>query len=531
MSDPKVPAPGNGARDGAPAGSPTAEPGADMAALARGGRTNFLGFLMRLAARLPFLFIAGRLYGADQLGRFASALIVIEICGQLATLGLKRGLAKELGEEVRADSHVVADGLLLSLLTSAVFAGLLFAFPEPMFPNGRNSDLDLWLPLAIVMLGMTEVTLAALAYRYNIAATVRSRSVVEPWTISIMAGVFWLIPATRDGGLALAYLTSVVAAALTALVPLVRDYGVPHGWRPEIVPLARIARDNFPLAMADAIEWGTRRLDIAILGLFVSPATVGIYYIAQQVASLPQKLKTSFEPILGPVIVRKLKDRDYAAIARQVCQAGFWIVAAQAGIGLALGIPGEGVMGLVGPQFVYGTGALAFLLLAEVVAATAVVSEAALIYLARLRNLAISASTILLQAGLTVAIIAGFRAMGFNELFQAAGAAIALTLALGFASLVKSRMLAGILGHGINNFRWPLVWAVAPAVAVGYAFTFVPEWMELAVGIPAILATYGYVIWKRGFGPEDRILFKSAKRVASAAEAGAEALSPGESGR
>jgi hypothetical protein len=30
-------------------------PGDDIAALARGGRTNFLGFVIRLAARLPFL--------------------------------------------------------------------------------------------------------------------------------------------------------------------------------------------------------------------------------------------------------------------------------------------------------------------------------------------------------------------------------------------------------------------------------------------------------------------------------------------
>ncbi|AKM11524.1 lipopolysaccharide biosynthesis protein [Croceicoccus naphthovorans] len=481
-----------------------------MAALAKGGRTNFMGFLLRLAARLPFLFIAGRLYGADQLGRFASALIVIEICGQLATLGLKRGLARELNNDDRDETHVVADGLLLSLITSAVFAGILFVFPDPMFPNGRNSDWDLWLPLGIVMLGLTEVMLAALAYRYNIAATVRSRAIVEPWSISIMAGVFFYIPATQDGGLALAYLFSVIAAMLTALVPLVRSYGLPHGWTPRIVPLAKIARDNFPLALADAIEWGTRRLDIAILALFVSPATVGIYYIAQQVASLPQKLKTSFEPILGPVIVRKLKDKDYAAIARQVCQAGFWIIAAQAGIGLALGIPGEAVMGLVGPQFVYGTGALAFLLAAEVVAATAVVSEAALIYLARLKNLAVSFATLAVQGALTIGIIVLMQRAGLGELFQAAGAAIGLMLALGFASVVKSRMLARILDRRINNFRWPLVWAVGPAVVVGYAFTFGPEWAELAIGVPAILVTYGYIIWKRGFGPEDRVLFQKA---------------------
>ena len=128
-----------------------------------------------------------------------------------------------------------------------------------------------------------------------------------------------------------------------------------------------------PLATADAIEWGTRRVDIFLLGLFAAPAAVGVYYIAQQVASLPQKLKTSFEPILGPVITKNLKTKNYQAIASQICQVGFWIVAMQAGIALALGVPGEAVMGLVGPEFVGGTGALAFLLVAEVVAATAVI--------------------------------------------------------------------------------------------------------------------------------------------------------------
>jgi hypothetical protein len=47
---------------------------ADLAALARGGRINFFGFVLRLLARLPFLFIAGRFYGPELLGRFAYAM-------------------------------------------------------------------------------------------------------------------------------------------------------------------------------------------------------------------------------------------------------------------------------------------------------------------------------------------------------------------------------------------------------------------------------------------------------------------------
>ena len=446
----------------------------DIQALAKGGRTNFLGFLLRLAARLPFLFIAGRLYGADALGRFASALVVIELTALICSMGEKRGLAQRLTEGEGDQSSLVFDGLLLALMFSTAVALLLWFFPAPMFPNGMNGPLDRWLIIAIPGYALTEILLAAQAYRYDIATTVRARAVVEPWTISIMAGVFFYTE-WRESGLALAYIASIFAGLLAAAWPFLRSYGLPKGWRPHPIAMSKMTARALPLAIADTIEWGTRRLDIFILGFFAAPAAVGVYYVAQQVASLPQKLKTSFEPILGPVITRNLKEKNYGAIAKQVRQVGFWIIAAQAGIALALGVPGEAVMGLVGPNFVGGTGALAFLLMAEVVAATAVVSEAALVYVARKRNLAISIGTIALQATLTVGAMMLVEKLGYGEPFKAAGAAIALMIALGTASLVKAWLLSRILKAPVNNWRWALVWATAPAVVVGFLATLLPN--------------------------------------------------------
>jgi O-antigen/teichoic acid export membrane protein len=490
--------------------------GGDIAALARGGRTNFFGFLLRLAARLPFLFIATRLYGATALGRFASALVVVELMAMVCTLGEKRGLAQRLSDadEDGDPSHIVCDGLLTALLAAAVVAAALWLVPAPMFPSGVYTPVDRLLVLAVPALALTEILLAAQAYRYDIGATVRSRAIVEPWTISIAAGVFYYLGEPKNG-LQLAYLASIYAALVTAAWPFVKTYGLPHGWHPNPARMAALTVRGAPLAAADAIEWGTRRLDIFILGLFATPAAVGIYYAAQQIASLPQKLKSSFDPILGPVITRALKDKDYAAIARQVCQVGFWITAMQAGIALALGIPGEAIMGLMGPKFVGGTGALAFLLAAEVLAAMAVVSEAALIYVARFRNLAISVGTIALQALLTVGAMLLIDRYDLPQLYRAGAAALSLAIALGISSLIKAFMLSRILGRSINNWRWALIWAAALAVVVGEVAIMLPEWAELIFGLPAILLAYGWVIWRRGFGPEDRVLFK---RTAAAAE-------------
>ncbi len=479
----------------------------DIAALAKGGRTNFYGFLLRLLARVPFLFIAARLYGASAMGRFASALVMVEFAGMLATLGQKRGIAQRLAEDDQHPANVVADALLVSTLLAVAASIPIYLFPSTMYPTGNYIEAERLLVLAVWTLAMGDIALSALAYRFDVATTVRARAVVEPWALSLAAlGLYFVLP---QAGLPLAYLVSVMAATAVALIALVRAYGLPQDWVPHPRRLLRIAVRNLPLAGADAVEWGTRKLDVFILRFFVGEAPLGIYFFAQQFASLPQKLKTSFEPVLGPVITRNVIERNYKAIATQVCQVGFWITAAQAGIALALAIPGTGLMGLGGPDFVQGTGALVFLLAAEVVAATAVVSEAALVYLARYRNFLVSIFTIALQAGLTVGGIMLVDHLGYGQAWRVASAAAALMVSLAAASLLKAALLSRILGERINNWRWALVWAVIPAVTVGLAARqFLPEWAEIAFGIPLILGIYAWIIWQKGFGPEDRVLFR-----------------------
>jgi O-antigen/teichoic acid export membrane protein len=482
----------------------------DLAALARGGRINFLGFLLRLAARLPFLFIAGRMYGAEALGRFAYAVLVVEFVAQLSTLGLKRGLAEQLSRTDKPHVCITWDALLVALAAAVIGMAILFTFPQAMFPNSGIYGMEWLLPVAVLALAWSDVMLAALAYRHDVGATVRARAIVEPWTISIAAFAFAFI--SKRDGLIFAYALSMIAALIASAIPFFRTYGRAAGWRPNPAESWSLARRYMPVAAADTVEWASRRIDLAILGLFASPALVGIYYVAQNVASVPSKLKTSFDPILGPVISRSLEVGDRIGVARQIRQVGFWVIAAQAAVALALGIPGEGVMGLVGPVFVAGTAALIFLLGAEVIAATATTSEAALIYVARHRNMMLSIAMLALQAVLTVALILIFRRLGWPPAWQATAPAVALCLALTFAAVTKARLASRLLGAPVSGWRWPLLWAAAAAIVVGQLATLVPEWLQLSVGIPLILAAFGLVIWRKGFGPEDRLLFKMKKK-------------------
>jgi O-antigen/teichoic acid export membrane protein len=481
----------------------------EITALAKGGRTNILGFILRLAARLPFLFIAGRLYGPETVGRFALAVVVVELAALLATLGLKRGLAQALASTERPHAHVVWDGMVVAFVVSVVASALLFAFPQIMFPNSPVMGMERLLALVVFAVAWSDISLAALAYRGNVKAAVTARAIVEPWTISIAAFGFSYV-SSRDG-LIYAYVLSMLAALGASLLPFIRSYGLPRGWSPHVTPLLQLAGRNVPLAGADAIEWGTRNIDRFILGLLFPPAIVGIYYMAQQVSSIPGKLKTSFDPVLGPGIARNLAAGNSSAIAGQVKQVAFWIITLQAALLLMCGIPAEGVMGVIGPQFVAGAGALCFLLAAEVLASPGAMAEAGLVYMARHRNLMVSILLLSFQAALSFALVFAMRSWGWSIHYQAAGPAVALALTVGLGSAIKCTMLTRLVGTRVFALRPGFFAAIALAGVVGWAFTRLPpslEWVELSVGIPAIFAAYFFVIGKWALNDEDRKLFK-----------------------
>ncbi len=477
----------------------------DMAALARGGRTNFFGFLLRLLARLPFLFIAGQLYGAEALGRFAYATMVVELMAQLATLGLKRGLAAELAKNDRPSAHVIGDGLVLAWVMALLGAALLIAVPEIMFRDGKVSELDRFFPLVALFIVGSDVSLAALAYRHKLGAQVTARSIVEPWVLTLVAAPLAFVPNWGPDGMIIAYAVSMGAAFLASIWPAIRSFGLPRGgWRPHPARLFYLARANAPLAGADAIDWAARRIDILLLGLFADTRTIGIYWVAQQIASLPQKLKVTFDPILAPVVAKGLVRGDMTSVAAQVRQVGFWVTAMQLGVALTLGLTGEAVMQLVGKEFTGGAMILLLLLSTEVLYSTAAVSESALVFMARHRNLLWSLATIGVQVVLTLVLA---------PVLGGPGAALALATSAAFASLVKSRLLGQLLGHKVTDLRWAMLLAAAAALPVGLLCRLLPySWLQMLIGIPAILSSYAAVLWYRGFHASDRLLFASRRK-------------------
>ena len=76
-----------------------------------------------LFALSPFLIIGGQWYGAEALGRLAYAIVIVEFAAQIATLGLKRGLALHLSGDGKENG--AWDGLVVVLLATLPLTILL----------------------------------------------------------------------------------------------------------------------------------------------------------------------------------------------------------------------------------------------------------------------------------------------------------------------------------------------------------------------------------------------------------------------
>ena len=470
---------------------------AAAASLARGGRTNFAGFLLRLAARFPFLVLAARLYGPGELGEFAYAVMVVEFVAALATMGLKRGLSAEMARGGRPETHALADGWVLGLGLALLGTAVLWLAPALMFPGGAGAGMR-GFALIVPAIVLSDVSLAGLAFRHRIEVAVRARSVIEPWVLTIAATAL-AFTAAKHWGLLLAYALSLVAAATASVWPAVRQFGLPRGWRPSARRMGAMAWRNLPLAGADLVDWGTRRLDLFILGRFAGPQEVGLYYVAQQVASLAGKIRVSFDPILAPMLSKAVKEGRPKEAAAHLNQVGFWVLSFQLPVVLALGLPGEGVLGLFGPAFAAGALVLALLLTAELAAAGSSLAEMGLIYARPRANLVIAAGGLALQAVLSLLLVPAF---------GGAGAAGALLLSLTAAAAARQLVLGRALGAGVGFWRWSLVGAGAAAFAFGLLLRALPELWEMILLIPGVLLLFAGLMWRFGYGPDDRGLFR-----------------------
>lgn len=478
----------------------------DVRDILRGALALLLGFGGRMLARAALILVAGRLFGATEFGILGKTAAIAEITAAIGVLGLKRSLLDMLSYHEQHGLPVarrVVEAILVVVVVSfSLSAGLLLLWPLFM------PEQQLLLPLlffAVPAIAFTEVALTAIKYKRIIKWDVWSRGFTEPWGFLILTLILFGF-GFIEGGLVVAYVGSVIISAFTVATGLVRTYGIAELFhaRPMFRNFLEIPKQSIPVGITDLGVMMLRRIDILVLALFVPANVVGLYYMVQQLATIPQKVNALFEPMISPVIARLHNRFDAERIGANLISICRWVFVIQLAITIPIVIYGDILLGLFNPVFVTGGIVLAIILLAELIDGTFITTETPLVF----ANPKIPPILMVMTLGIEVLLIAVLAKYWGIE-----GAAIGFLLALSALAVGRLLMLSRRLQIQVINRSYLLPLSLAALMAVilvGAKTLIVPGhgWGSALI-VLLTLFCYGWVIGKFGLTHSDQILLRA----------------------
>ena len=436
------------------------------AVVLRGGGASALGYVIRFAARLLVLLVAGRLFGATLFGAFTIAIAVVEAASVAGGLSTKWMLFKWLDEDERrgrAPAHGLIDAVLLvatasGLVTLLIVGGIAVA---PAGSIGENTRLAiLYLAPAIVLQAVLEMFLAATRWTEVMRYDVVAKSIIQPLA-SVAALVVLYALGSRTVGLAWAYIVGTAAALVYAAIATrsrfgglsLRDYRL----RPRL--LARRLRAAVPTTSSDLIDALYTRVDIYVVGILLGEHVAGVYGLARQVSMPIRQVRQAFDGMLVPLVSHTLTHGSIEQAGRALAHSSRLVLVLQLPVVLLLWAFGSSLLSLIGDGFAAGYAAMLCLAVAEMVQGAFGLGELLLVY-----------SRPRLMAGLSAVFVAlgAAAAVLLQPLLGLTGIGLSVLVSYGTRALCRRIMLRRLYGLRLDTALWA---GPAAAVCAGVAVT------------------------------------------------------------
>lgn len=460
----------------------------------RGGRSAAIGLLIRFGARILFLYVAARLFGAVLFGAYSLAVALVELGVVIGGLGMKRLLFKLLDEDEsgRAPAHIVLDAAFVvaavSLALSALVAGLV-ALPPVHDLLGETAWPLLILAPMIAGQALLDLFLAATRWKHRMRYEVVGRSIVEPYA-GVAATLAAYFAGFSETGLLIGYWAGTLAALVYAVAGTRSAFGSLSLRSYRLAPgrVRAILREGAMPMAGDLAGGFFTRLDLYLVGIMLGEGPAGIYGVARQVRTPIRQVRQSFDGLLTPIVARTLAARGAPETGLALASAARLILAIQLPILIALAAIGVPLLTWFGPEFAAGYWAMLLLGTAEAVQGAFGIGDLILLY----RRPALVVKVV--SAAIAVNLALGWlliREMGLD------GAALAV-----LAAIVTSAIVRRILLRTRFEVRVPLHHSAAPIAAAAVAAAGVHAATRLTGAAPwgaplalvAGLVAYGVVL-------------------------------------
>ena len=336
-------------------------------------RMALITFAIRVAsAAIAFItqIVLARVMGEFEYGVFVFAWALVVICGDMSCLGFHTTVVRFLPDYAGRNAHAEIRGLtstarIFAMLSSTALAVLGF--------------LVLWLfhesfagyyvvPLFIGLFCMPMIALGdvldstARAHSWALAA-LSPTYIIRPLLILV-----FMVLAVRTGAPHTALTAMVAALAATYLTTVVQFFNIirRHGKRyvagPRKVEMSLWVKAALPIFLIEGFGFLLTNSDVIIVGLFLDPESVAIYFAAAKTMALVHFVFFSVKAAAAPRFSALFSSGDRLALARFAGETVRWSFWPSLAVGLGVLALGHFLLSLFGPAFTAGHSLMAILL-------------------------------------------------------------------------------------------------------------------------------------------------------------------------
>lgn len=339
----------------------------------RAQRVAIIAFGIRiLSAAIAFVsqIVLARLVGEFEYGVFIFVWVMAVLFGNLSCLGLHSAVIRFLPEyhttsalaEIRGLTTAARIFALVSASTLAAIAAVgLWLF-------GRDIENYYIVPLYLGLCTLPMIALGdvmdgtARAHGWPIAA-LSPTYIVRPLLILVFMVGAILAGLPRDAITAMAAaLAATYVTALGQFIALVWRLRRHYVRGPMKVELGQWLRVSVPIFLVDGFGFLLTNSDVVIVGLYLKPDDVAIYFAAAKTMALVHFVMFAVKAAAGPRFSGAMAVRDRHQLTEIAIESARWSFWPSLAIGCTVVLAGPLLLSLFGPAFPAGAPLMAILL-------------------------------------------------------------------------------------------------------------------------------------------------------------------------
>ncbi|GJL91860.1 lipopolysaccharide biosynthesis protein [Hyphococcus sp.] len=475
----------------------TGEMERDRRDISRGARQILSGFGVRMLARVLLIVFVAKLFGAAVFGRLGETVAIIELAAAFASFGLTKTLLGEMARDESVGEHITTrfvEALILTGIVSLGLAGVLWSIWPTLFPTDAAPRISV---IGVPLIALTDVALTATRHHRTVAWDTIVKAAIKPWSFLILALASYALVTGRftvtfpnlsmPHALIGAYLGSLTVSALVAFAATSFMFRGGVKRAPNSREILGMARRSFPIALNETGVFAFRRVDILLLGMVAGPAATGIYYLAQQIGTVVEKVRYLFEPMLAPIIAQS---NSMALIGSHVRRLCLFVFTVQLSLLVLALLNSDGMLMWFGPGFAAGSGVLVLILLGELFDGSFGLSELPLIF----RHPKWPPRAVLAALAVECALV-----MVLARQFGAAGAAAGFAASMFVLAVIRLALVRRKFGfHVISPVYAGILLAAVLSAIPAFALTVygADAWAVSVAANLIFLLIYGGVAYK-----------------------------------